>query len=136
MDGNHSKEERLQVLRKFSRKMADSCYGKEVREEIIKSGITRYYRLLLQEIAGERRLNRSGQEMRENRKLKNFRNITGFAPRGEEPVLLRSRITRKEESTKKEGNTRTGRKEGQWKEVRQKERDREGPRGQERKKPR
>ena len=40
MDGRHSMEERLKVLKRFSQKLTGSCYSQEVRQEILKSGLT------------------------------------------------------------------------------------------------
>ena len=70
MDRQSSREERLNVLRKFSQKLEDSGYSRDVRQEIMKSGLTRYYRLVLQEIAGGRKLYRSAEEMKDGRSLK------------------------------------------------------------------
>ena len=65
MDRLHSKEERISELKIFSQKMCDSAYGKENRQEIVKAGLKRYYRLLLTEKAGGRKLYRSSTEMKE-----------------------------------------------------------------------
>ena len=46
-------------MKDLIQKLADSGYGKEMRIEILKAGIKRYYRLILQEIAGVRSLYRS-----------------------------------------------------------------------------
>ena len=51
MDRKHSKEERIEELKKFSQKMCDLAYTRENREEIFKAGLKRYYRLLLIEKA-------------------------------------------------------------------------------------
>ena len=55
-DQDHSKEERLMILEKFSQKLIDSGYGQEVRQEILTSGLTRYYRIVLQDAEGNRKL--------------------------------------------------------------------------------
>ena len=55
-DRAHSVEDRLKDLKALVQKMADSEYGKNTRQEILKAGIKRYYRLLLQEVAGVRSL--------------------------------------------------------------------------------
>jgi hypothetical protein len=49
-------KERAATLRKFTTKMADSGYGQSTRLEILKSGITRYYRMLQADICRTRRL--------------------------------------------------------------------------------
>ena len=48
-DRRYTREERIVVLEKFCPKMKDSAYTREVRTEILKSGITR---LLLQDLVG------------------------------------------------------------------------------------
>ena len=48
-------------------------YSHEVCKEILKSGLTRYYRLVLSEEAGERKLYRSAEGMQEGRSLKRFK---------------------------------------------------------------
>ena len=47
MDRRSTREERLTVLRKFSQKLVDSSYSAVVCQEIFKSGLTRYFRLVL-----------------------------------------------------------------------------------------
>ena len=81
MDRQSTKKERLEVLRKFSQKLEDSSYSKDVRQEILKSGLTRYYRLVLQEVAGGRKLYRSAQEMKDGRSLKLHRAKSWFKSR-------------------------------------------------------
>ena len=73
MDQLHTKEEKKEILGDFIQKMTDSGYKHSTRKEIIKSGLTRYYRLVLSEVAGERKLYRSAKEMQEGRGLKKFR---------------------------------------------------------------
>ena len=51
MDPQHGKGERLKVIRDFSKKLADSSYTTEVRKNIMTSGVTRYYTLVLMELA-------------------------------------------------------------------------------------
>ena len=70
MDPAHTQDQRLEVQLKFSQKIADSGYQKEVRKEILYFGITRYFRLVLLELSGGRKLYRSGKEMKESRDLK------------------------------------------------------------------
>ena len=55
-DKHHDREERIILLKKFSQKLIDSGYGKENRRDILKSGMTRYYRITLMEEAGIRKL--------------------------------------------------------------------------------
>ena len=81
MDRSHGKEERKQEIKKFSQKMVDSAYGKETRKEIITSGVKRYFRLVLQELAGVRKVYRSREDMKEGRRLKSLWNRTWFKSR-------------------------------------------------------
>ena len=78
MDPAHTQEQRLEVLLKFSQKVSDSGYLKEVRKEILYSGITRYYRMVLLELAGGRKLYRSAQEMKESREMKPLKSKAWF----------------------------------------------------------
>ena len=72
MDPLHSKEERIEIILKFSQKMVDSMYVPETRREILTSGITRYYRLVLQELAGKRSLYMSTEELKGGRERKSL----------------------------------------------------------------
>ena len=56
-------------------------YGRETRKEIITSGVKRYYRLVLQEMVGVRKLYRSREDMKEGRRLKSLWNRTWFKSR-------------------------------------------------------
>ena len=81
MDPIHNTEERKDVLAKFSQKMVDSGYTKEVGKEIICSGIRRYYRMRLQDVAGTRNLYRNQEEMFSCRKGKWRKVRAWFKPR-------------------------------------------------------
>ena len=59
-------------LKKFSQKLVDLAYQKETRQEILMFGINSYFRLLLLELSGERKLYRSREEMKEGMRLKSF----------------------------------------------------------------
>ena len=80
-DSRHSKEEREIVLRGFSQKLIDSGYTKEVRKEILASGVRRYYRLRLQDSNGVRNLYRTSEEMLQSRRKKSGLNGAWFRPR-------------------------------------------------------
>ena len=69
-DRSHSVEERMVDGKIFIQKLIDSGYDKATRLEILKAGIKRYYRLRLQEAAGNRRLYRSGNDLLQHRTLK------------------------------------------------------------------
>ena len=103
MDKRHSKKERVEELRKFSQKMVDSAYNKETRKEILTSGVKRYYRLVLQELAGMRKLYRSREDMKEGRKLKSLWNRTWFKSRRGGTRVLADLDHPMEEKTRKGG---------------------------------
>ena len=69
-DTRHSKEEREFMLKDFSQKLIDSGYTKEVRKEILASGVRRYYRLRLQDNNKVRNLYRTSEEMQVARSKK------------------------------------------------------------------
>merc|ERR1711873_323483 len=69
------------AIRVLTQKMSNSGYGKQMRREILKAGVKRYYRLRLQEEAGGRSLYRSLQEMAPQRSLKQMKTRTWFRPR-------------------------------------------------------
>ena len=58
-----------------------SGYGKQMRREILKAGVKRYYRPRLQEEVGGRSLYRSLQEMAPQRSSKQMMTRTWFRPR-------------------------------------------------------
>ena len=83
MDPYHSKEERLLMIREFRQKLIDSYYSKETRREILTSGITRYYRLILLELARRRSLYRSMEELKDGREKKSLKTKHGSRLREE-----------------------------------------------------
>ena len=107
MDRTHGKEERKEELRKLSQKMVDSAYSKETRKEILTSGVKRYYRLILQELAGMRKLYRSREDMKEGRKLKSLWNRTWFKSRRGGTKVSADLDHPMEEKTRKGGRTVT-----------------------------
>lgn len=82
LDRKHLKKEILKILRKNSQKLIDSTYSPEVREEILRSGITQYHRLVLQDMEGGRSLYRSSEEMKKRRILKSFHSGLGQGEEG------------------------------------------------------
>ena len=80
-DQGHTRQERLDIIRKFSQKLIDSGHSQEVCKEITKSGLTRFFRLVLLEVAGERILYRSADDMKEGRVLKKFHSKFWFRTR-------------------------------------------------------
>ena len=69
--------------------MANSGYGKDSSKEVLQSGIRRYYRLVLHEVAGIRALYRLPEEMAPTRILKDMKSKARFKPsRGGKKVSL------------------------------------------------
>ena len=134
MDTEHTKEERLTVIRKFIQKMVDSSYTTETRREILASGITRYYRLVLQDMAGKRNLYRTSEEMKGGRERKSlivktwFKTQRGGSRVSEDKDFPEARGLNLSE-TRKKPETGTGSKEGQSRESRA-ERTEEGKTGE------
>ena len=79
-DRQHSPEDRMKDLQHFTQKLIDSDYGKETRREILKAGVKRFYRLLLQEAAGGRAVYRSLEDMLPQRRIKQLKTKTWFQP--------------------------------------------------------
>ena len=74
--------------------MADSGYQHPVRKEVIKSAVTKYYRQVLVQETGGRKLYRSAEEMAESRRLKTLLNRTWFkSRRGGQSLMLKKDLT-------------------------------------------
>ena len=58
--------------------MKDSHYDVKSRWQIVFSGLTKYYRMLADQEMGGRRMNRSAEEMKGARSLKELSNRTWF----------------------------------------------------------
>jgi hypothetical protein len=80
-DRKTSPADRAEILIKFASKMADSGYGASTRLEVIKSGTSRYYRMIQADITGTRRLHRSSAEMKDGRTLKPLHSRKWFCKR-------------------------------------------------------
>ena len=80
-DTQHSVEQRVSVLKRFSQKMIDSGYAADVRKEILESGIRRYFRLRLSQEAGIRNLYHTPGEMKSARDRKSTSAKAWFKPR-------------------------------------------------------
>ena len=78
MDRYATIEERAEVVKKFTQKMKDSEYDHGTRTEILKSGLTRYYRKVAEDAAGTAALHRSAADMVEKRRLKPMRAKTWY----------------------------------------------------------
>ena len=96
----------------FLKKMADSGYGHPTRNETILSAVRKYYRQILEQETGGRRLYRSSGEMAETRKLKSLMNKTWFkskrggqnqTPKKDLPHYLKDQET---QTRTQEGNTK------------------------------
>ena len=81
MDMLHTWEERSSVLTDFLQKMTDSGYNHKSRVEVIKSATTKYYRQVLIQETGGKRLYQSHEDMAESRRLKSLINKTWYKPR-------------------------------------------------------
>ena len=79
-DRAHQVDERLKDITVLIQKMANSGYGRDMRKEILVAGIKRYYRLVLQELAGGRSLYRPLDEMAPQRRMKALKTRLWFKP--------------------------------------------------------
>ena len=78
MDREHTEAEKDDIVDDFLLKMCDSGYNHSARKEIIVSAVKKYYRQILEEETGGRKVYRSSDEMAETRKLKALNNLTWF----------------------------------------------------------
>ena len=115
-------EERVDILKAFSQKMIDSGYTRDVRKEILESGIKRYYRLRLNQEAGVRNLYRTPGEMKASREKKNTSARAWFKPRR---GGARNKIQKDYPVRWPEGRTKE-RRSGEGKVNQRKETDKEG----------
>ena len=76
MDKYHSWEDQREVLTDFIQKMSDSGYEHKMRMEVIMSGVKKYFRQIVEQESGGKRLYRSQEDMAQSRKLKSLRNKT------------------------------------------------------------
>ena len=73
MDRYHSWEDQREVVSDYIQKMCDSGYDHPTRVEVIKSGVKKYFRQVVEQESGGRRIYRSAEEMASSRKLKVLR---------------------------------------------------------------
>lgn len=78
MDTYHSWDDQKEVIVDFIQKMCDSGYDHPTRMEVILSGVKKYYRQVVEQETGGRRLYRSQEHMASSRKLKSLKNKTWF----------------------------------------------------------
>ena len=118
MDTSHTWEEQRDIIKDFLQKMCDSGYGESTRSEVIKSATTKYFRQLMEQESGGRRLYRSAQEMAAGRRLKGLLNQTWFkSKRGGSKVTSAKDLPWKlqyiEEECKREYPRNNNKKKGQ-----------------------
>ena len=70
MDRFHALEDKRLVFEDFCQKMMDSGYEHATRMEVAKSALKKFYRQVLVQESGGRRLFRGSSEMAEGRRLK------------------------------------------------------------------
>lgn len=80
-DKYHKEGERVEILRKFLVKMANSGYGPPTRKEVLKSGIRRYFRKMFAEKTGGPKMYRTDEHLREGRKYKHLLTKRWYKPR-------------------------------------------------------
>ena len=77
-DRQHTVEQRAAILQKFCQKMRDSGYESSTRCKILISAITKYYRLVKEDLTGTSPLHRSAKEVVGKRRLKKFKGRKWF----------------------------------------------------------
>ena len=88
-DRGHKKEEVVTIPDKFIGKMANSGYSVSSRREVIRSGVVKYYRELLEWKTGGRRLYRTPDQMGQDRRFKGMEKMTWFrSKRGGKQVTV------------------------------------------------
>ena len=81
MDSHHVWDDQKDVMMDFIQKMCDSGYDHQARMEVILSGVKKFYRQVIEQESGGRRIYRSQEDMASARRLKSFRNKTWFRNR-------------------------------------------------------
>ena len=61
----------IEILNLFMIKMLNSGYPEDIRYEVLKSCVKGYYRMVLSEVCGTRRVNESSKVGKESRDIKN-----------------------------------------------------------------
>ena len=78
MDADHTWEEQKVVLSDFLQKMTDSGYDHPTSTEVIKSAVKKFYRQVMEQESGGKRIYRSAEDMAAARRLKDLTNKTWF----------------------------------------------------------
>ena len=78
MDADHTWEEQRSVLSDCMQKITDSGYDHQTRSEVIKSAAKKFYRQLVEQESGGKRLYRSAEDMATAKRLKDLTNKTWF----------------------------------------------------------
>ena len=103
MDTKHSRKDILDVVRKFFQKMEDSKYGKPAREEVIRSAVKKYWRMVLKEVTGRKDMYRTREVMNKEGRFKNMRTQTWFKSRrggaNKSSLMDSGMVTEREELT-------------------------------------
>ena len=127
-DRLHTVMEVLEVLKIFSQKMIDSGYDGSSRQEVLKSGLRKYFRELAKATAEGHSIYRSRQEMDRKKEVKDlvsrpwFRRMRGGAQlrmvkEGEDKEVARARISQDKERGGEDGKRDTAPKPRMVKEV-------------------
>ena len=104
MDKFHTMEERREVFKDFCQKMSDSGYEHSTRMEVAKSALKIYYRQILEQESGGRRMFRGSREMAEGRRLKQHLNKTWYkSSRGGKDVTSAKDLPWTSQEEEKEG---------------------------------
>ena len=112
MDADHTWEEQKVVLSDFLQKMTDSGYDHPTRTEVIKSAVKKFYRQVMEQESGGKRIYRSAEDMAVGRRLKDLTNKTWFRSKRGGAGLTPSkdlpwRMQEMEEQARKEQRKRT-----------------------------
>ena len=103
-DRDHKEEERAEILRHFLIKMANSGYGPPTRQEVLKSGIRRYFRRLFMEQTGGPKLYRTEDQLKEGRRFKQLLTKRWYKPgRGGKAAKLEKEALWEEKESKRRG---------------------------------
>ena len=80
-DRHHSDSETDQIIEKYLEKMANPGYGRSTREQVIRSAVMTFYREVLVDRTGGRRLYRSSEEMARSHTYKGLQVNNWFKPK-------------------------------------------------------
>ena len=105
MDKFHTLEDKRDVFTDFCQKMMDSGYQHSTRMEVAKSAFKKFYRQILEQESGGRRLFRGSSEMAEGWRLKQHLSKTRFrSSRGGKNVSSTKDLPWTSQEKEKEGS--------------------------------